>query len=235
MSRVGGARLSATRPHPSGPLSSAGAGAYSDGGRRRRRGRGSRMGGEDAYRRGLEILLTNAPTTREDELVPQLRSVIKHEAFALRRQRDRRLEAALARGPRAQRPRRSSPCGHRARSGWARGGRDGCNVSHGSGLLRVRLWPRWASNRARQRATYVAEAGPSMLARAVASVALKRRRPGRCGRPVAVVRQRDRARRVPRWPRRGGPGRPRRPGKRPPARRGARSCPAARGAAFQAT
>jgi hypothetical protein len=36
-------------------------------------------------------------TTREDELVPRLRTVIKHEAFALRRQRDRRLEAALAR------------------------------------------------------------------------------------------------------------------------------------------
>jgi hypothetical protein len=55
------------------------------------------MGGEDAYRRGLEILLPNAPTTGEDELVPRLRTVIKHEAFALRRQRDRRLEAALVR------------------------------------------------------------------------------------------------------------------------------------------
>ncbi len=44
---------------------------------------------EDAYQRGLEILLTKAPTTREEELVPWLRTVVKHEAFALRRQRDR--------------------------------------------------------------------------------------------------------------------------------------------------
>jgi RNA polymerase sigma factor (sigma-70 family) len=44
---------------------------------------------EDAYQRGLEILLTKAPTTREDELVPWLKTVVKHEAFALRRQRER--------------------------------------------------------------------------------------------------------------------------------------------------
>ncbi|MBN1528544.1 MAG: sigma-70 family RNA polymerase sigma factor [Thermoleophilaceae bacterium] len=44
---------------------------------------------EDAYQRGLEILLTKAPTTDEDELVPWLRTVVKHEAFALRRQRER--------------------------------------------------------------------------------------------------------------------------------------------------
>ncbi|MEA2332345.1 MAG: hypothetical protein QOH58_2483 [Thermoleophilaceae bacterium] len=44
---------------------------------------------EDAYQRALEILLTKAPTTREDELMPWLKTVIKHEAFALRRQRDR--------------------------------------------------------------------------------------------------------------------------------------------------
>jgi RNA polymerase sigma factor (sigma-70 family) len=44
---------------------------------------------EDAYQRALEILLTKAPTTREDELVPWLKTVVKHEAFALRRQRDR--------------------------------------------------------------------------------------------------------------------------------------------------
>jgi RNA polymerase sigma factor (sigma-70 family) len=44
---------------------------------------------EDAYQRGLEILLTKAPTTREDDLVPWLKTVVKHEAFALRRQRDR--------------------------------------------------------------------------------------------------------------------------------------------------
>ena len=44
---------------------------------------------EDAYQRGLEILLTKAPTTDEAELVPWLRTVVKHEAFALRRQRER--------------------------------------------------------------------------------------------------------------------------------------------------
>jgi RNA polymerase sigma factor (sigma-70 family) len=44
---------------------------------------------EDAYQRGFEILLTKAPTTSEEELVPWLKTVVKHEAFALRRQRDR--------------------------------------------------------------------------------------------------------------------------------------------------
>ena len=44
---------------------------------------------EDAYQRGLEILLTKAPTADEDELVPWLKTVVKHEAFALRRQRER--------------------------------------------------------------------------------------------------------------------------------------------------
>src|SRR5215213_3735181 len=33
---------------------------------------------EDAYQRGLEILLTKAPTTSEDELVPWLKTVVKH-------------------------------------------------------------------------------------------------------------------------------------------------------------
>ena len=44
---------------------------------------------EDAYQRGLEILLTKAPTTAEDELVPWLKTVVKHEALAVRRQRER--------------------------------------------------------------------------------------------------------------------------------------------------
>jgi RNA polymerase sigma factor (sigma-70 family) len=44
---------------------------------------------EDAYQRGLEILLTKAPTTSEDDLVPWLKTVVKHEAFALRRHRER--------------------------------------------------------------------------------------------------------------------------------------------------
>ncbi len=44
---------------------------------------------EDAYQRGLEILLTKAPSTREDDLVPWLKTVVKHEAFAIRKQRER--------------------------------------------------------------------------------------------------------------------------------------------------
>ena len=44
---------------------------------------------EDAYGQGIEILLTKAPTTREAELIPWLKTVVKHEAFALRRQRER--------------------------------------------------------------------------------------------------------------------------------------------------
>jgi RNA polymerase sigma factor (sigma-70 family) len=44
---------------------------------------------EDAFQRGLEILLTKAPSTREDDLVPWLKTVVKHEAFTIRRQRER--------------------------------------------------------------------------------------------------------------------------------------------------
>jgi RNA polymerase sigma factor (sigma-70 family) len=44
---------------------------------------------EDAYQRGLEILLRKAPTTNEDDLLPWLKTVVKHEAFALHRQRQR--------------------------------------------------------------------------------------------------------------------------------------------------
>jgi RNA polymerase sigma factor (sigma-70 family) len=44
---------------------------------------------EDACQRGLEILLTKAPSTSEDDLIPWLKTVVKHEAFALRRQRER--------------------------------------------------------------------------------------------------------------------------------------------------
>jgi RNA polymerase sigma factor (sigma-70 family) len=44
---------------------------------------------DDAYQRGLEILLRKAPNTREEELVPWLKTVVKHESFALRRQRER--------------------------------------------------------------------------------------------------------------------------------------------------
>src|SRR6185312_15852711 len=44
---------------------------------------------DDAFQRGLEILLTKAPSVREDDLVPWLKTVVKHEAFAIRRQRQR--------------------------------------------------------------------------------------------------------------------------------------------------
>nr|MBA2504674.1 sigma-70 family RNA polymerase sigma factor [Thermoleophilaceae bacterium] len=44
---------------------------------------------EDAYQRGVEILLTKAPTTETDELLPWLKTVVKHEALAIRKQRDR--------------------------------------------------------------------------------------------------------------------------------------------------
>jgi RNA polymerase sigma factor (sigma-70 family) len=44
---------------------------------------------DDAYQRGLEIMLTKAPSVREDDLVPWLKTVVKHEAFAIRKQRQR--------------------------------------------------------------------------------------------------------------------------------------------------
>lgn len=50
---------------------------------------------DDAYQRGLEILITKAPTASPSELQPWLHTVIKHEALALRRQRER----LLAGGP----------------------------------------------------------------------------------------------------------------------------------------
>src|SRR3954452_11136494 len=54
-----------------------------------RRYAGTPEDAEDAYQRALEILLTKAPSTHEDDLVPWLKTVVKHEAFALRKQRDR--------------------------------------------------------------------------------------------------------------------------------------------------
>lgn len=44
---------------------------------------------DDAYQRGLEILLTKAPSTDHEDLLPWLKTVVKHEAFAIRRQRER--------------------------------------------------------------------------------------------------------------------------------------------------
>lgn len=44
---------------------------------------------EDAYQRGIEILLRKAPTTDLRQLLPWTRTVIKHEALAIRKQRER--------------------------------------------------------------------------------------------------------------------------------------------------
>ena len=44
---------------------------------------------EDALQRGLEIMLTRAPSLQENELVPWLKTVVKHEAFTIRKQRQR--------------------------------------------------------------------------------------------------------------------------------------------------
>jgi len=38
---------------------------------------------EDAYQRGLEVLLKRAPTIAEEELLPWMKKVVKHEAFAI--------------------------------------------------------------------------------------------------------------------------------------------------------
>ena len=46
---------------------------------------------EDAYQRSLEILLTKAPNVRMNELVRWTHTVIKHEALAVRRKRERML------------------------------------------------------------------------------------------------------------------------------------------------
>ena len=44
---------------------------------------------EDAFQRGLEIMLTKAPSTDPDHLVPWLKTVVKREAWSVRRQRER--------------------------------------------------------------------------------------------------------------------------------------------------
>jgi RNA polymerase sigma factor (sigma-70 family) len=46
---------------------------------------------EDAYQRALEILLVKAPTDRPHELTPWMKTVVKHEALAIRRYRERML------------------------------------------------------------------------------------------------------------------------------------------------
>lgn len=49
---------------------------------------------EDAYQRAVEIMLTKAPAIPDADLLPWLKTVVKHEAFALRRQGERSARAA---------------------------------------------------------------------------------------------------------------------------------------------
>jgi RNA polymerase sigma factor (sigma-70 family) len=46
---------------------------------------------EDAYQRALEILLVKAPSDRQHELIRWMKTVVKHEALAIRRYRERLL------------------------------------------------------------------------------------------------------------------------------------------------
>ena len=63
---------------------------------------------DDAYQRSLEILLTKAPTADRAQLRPWLHTVIKHEALALRRQRERHV-AGEAPAPEAFAPPECGP------------------------------------------------------------------------------------------------------------------------------
>jgi RNA polymerase sigma factor (sigma-70 family) len=51
---------------------------------------------EDALQRGLEILLTKAPTTDQRELIRWTQTVVKHEALAVRQERERILAGPAA-------------------------------------------------------------------------------------------------------------------------------------------
>jgi RNA polymerase sigma factor (sigma-70 family) len=54
---------------------------------------------EDALQRGLEILLTKAPSEDQRELIRWTQTVVKHEALAVRRERERILSGPAARVP----------------------------------------------------------------------------------------------------------------------------------------
>ncbi len=56
---------------------------------------------EDALQRGLEILLRKAPTENPRELIRWTQKVVKHEALAIRRERERILSGPAARAPEA--------------------------------------------------------------------------------------------------------------------------------------
>jgi RNA polymerase sigma factor (sigma-70 family) len=53
---------------------------------------------EDAYQRALEILLVKAPSDRPRELIRWTKTVVKHEALAIRRNRERLLGTAAPTG-----------------------------------------------------------------------------------------------------------------------------------------
>lgn len=55
----------------------------------------TREDAEDAYQRALEILLSKAPPVGEEELVRWTKTVIKHEAFAIWRSRERTVPASI--------------------------------------------------------------------------------------------------------------------------------------------
>jgi RNA polymerase sigma factor (sigma-70 family) len=64
---------------------------------------------EDAYQRALEIMITRAPTPERSELTPWLHTVIKHEALAIRRQRERILGDDVPPDPSSPRDEVQSP------------------------------------------------------------------------------------------------------------------------------
>jgi RNA polymerase sigma factor (sigma-70 family) len=53
---------------------------------------------EDALQRALEILLTKAPTSDQQELIRWMQTVTKHEALAVRRNRERSLGTPVSSG-----------------------------------------------------------------------------------------------------------------------------------------
>jgi RNA polymerase sigma factor (sigma-70 family) len=57
---------------------------------------------EDALQRGLEILLRQAPTDDPRELIKWMQTVVKHEALAIRRERERTLAGPAAVKPEPQ-------------------------------------------------------------------------------------------------------------------------------------
>jgi RNA polymerase sigma factor (sigma-70 family) len=59
---------------------------------------------EDALQRGLEILLRKAPTDEPRELIKWTQTVVKHEALAVRRERERLLAGPAAAKPEADAP-----------------------------------------------------------------------------------------------------------------------------------